>query len=166
MARLAQTVILWDDEAQAPVIHEAGSEPDERAAALITNPKAWAPDEEPTPEGDDTTAPAKDKKPKSAKDKKAKSKSKSKDKTPAPDSTESTGGEPDGSEQQDDDDSAGGEPDGGESSDSTRPEAPRKNASRDDWAAHAKALGFEVSDDATRAEIIAAVEADATSTDA
>lgn len=51
MARLAQTVILWDEKAQKPIVLEAGTEPDEWAADQITNPKAWAPEGESTPEG-------------------------------------------------------------------------------------------------------------------
>lgn len=39
----------------------------------------------------------------------------------------------------------------------TEPEMPKRNASRDEWAAHAQALGYEV-EDMTRASIIAAFD--------
>lgn len=47
MAReLAQTVVLWDDEKQKPVVLMAGSTPTKEQAEQIDNPKAWDADYE------------------------------------------------------------------------------------------------------------------------
>lgn len=40
------------------------------------------------------------------------------------------------------------------------PERPKGNASREAWAEYARAQGFDVAEDATRDDIIAAVDAD------
>ncbi|MFB7222463.1 hypothetical protein [Streptomyces sp. NPDC056227] len=59
MAKLAATVYVTDPDTNQTVILEAGTSPEARLAALVTNPAAWdgkvsdtAP-AEPEPEGDD-----------------------------------------------------------------------------------------------------------------
>ncbi|MEZ7005676.1 hypothetical protein [Streptomyces sp. AD55] len=49
MAKLAATVYVTDPDTHQRVMLEAGSEPEPRLAALVTNPDAWEDGKPPTP---------------------------------------------------------------------------------------------------------------------
>ena len=56
MAKLAATVYVTDPDTHQTVELEAGSEPEARLAALVTNPEAWEDGKPPTTSGAKKTA--------------------------------------------------------------------------------------------------------------
>ena len=56
MAKLAATVYVTDPDTHQTVELEAGSEPEARLAALVTNPEAWEDGKPPTTAGEKKTA--------------------------------------------------------------------------------------------------------------
>lgn len=152
MARLAQTVILWDEKAQKPIVLEAGSEPEKWAADQITNPKAWAPDEEPTPDGgdpdpagDDDTAPQEPPR-----------EGKGSGVNAWREYAEAIGVQFDKKAKREEIIAA---VDAANAADDLE-EPSREDADLEEWQAYAEAKGFDVPEDATVEDIIAAIDAD------
>lgn len=162
MRRLARTVTLWDEKAQAPIVLEAGTVPDEWAADQIPNPKAWAPEEESTPDGDGDGSGTSDESPEE----------------PPREGTGSgvgawrkyakaIGVEVPKDAKRDEiiaavdaakDDDGDDEP--------VEPPREGEGSELEAWQEYAEAIGFDVPEDATREEIIAAIDADRENPDA
>lgn len=130
MGVLASTVVLTDPETLLPVILEAGSTPDRKHARLITNPKAWVKDEDEADSGDE---PDED-----------------------PDSEDQDASDED--EDPSDDEAADGDVDDQDDEGITPLERPVAGDNKATWLEYAQAVGAEVDDKSTKADIVAAVD--------
>jgi len=162
MARLAATVVLVKEFTGEPVVFNPGDEPPKWAADQITNPKAWAPEEESTPDGDgDGSGTSGDEGPEEPP-----RVGKGSGVKAWQEYAEAIGVEvPDGASRDEIIAAVDASKDG-DGDDPVEPPREGEGSELEAWQAYAEAIGFDVPEDATREEIIAAIDDDSEDSDA